>query len=337
MPRGAAISGTVLDEHGQPVTYAHVGVIEIETSRPRPPALPFPNAPWTGGARQTNARGQFRLYGIEPGKYLLYAAPPGDYGGTWLTTSGNQDTRSKRVGYSVAFLPGNSSSSSAAELTLQPGEDRTGMDMQIHLVPLATITGTVVRRDIGNAYVSLRLVPVDRSLMSMTSAYSPYVEQSESTFRVNGVRPGRYWLSGEQGAGSAGSYWNRIQIDVDGEDIRDVELTLEPTGTLSGRIVFASSETGAAINQAPVTVVLRSQRGPDFVEGPNPVRSAADGTLRVSNIKPGRYTVNVFRDATLTTPLPVSRIQHATRVLDDGVLVIRAGEDLSDIEIYLKG
>ena len=337
MPRGAAISGTVRDEHGQPLVHAHVGVIEIETLRPRPPALPFPNGPWIGATRQTNARGEFRLYGIEPGKYLLYAAPPGHYTGSPLTMSSDQGTKSKQVGYSAAFFPGASSGSSAAELTLRPGDELTGMDMQIRLVPLASITGTIVRRVAGTAYVSLRLTPVDRYLTGMTSDYSPYVEQNASTFRVNGVRPGRYWLTAEQSPGSPGAYWNRVQIDVAGKDIRDVELTLEPTATISGRIIFPSSETGAALKQSPVTVVLGSQRGPDFVEGPNPVRSAADGTLKLSNVKPGRYTVRVYRDANLATPLPVSRIQHGNRVLEDGVLIIRAGDELTDIEIHLKG
>src|SRR5262249_15035504 len=67
---GAAISGTVSDEYGEPVEGARIRVLQIRRVGDRVAALAPPNGPRSG---TSDDRGRYRVFGLIPGRYLVVA------------------------------------------------------------------------------------------------------------------------------------------------------------------------------------------------------------------------------------------------------------------------
>jgi hypothetical protein len=74
--KGAAIGGTVLDQNGQPFRGAQVSVRAYRwTARGREPVVS--RGPGLTGSGTTDARGEYRLYGLAPGDYIVQVISQG--------------------------------------------------------------------------------------------------------------------------------------------------------------------------------------------------------------------------------------------------------------------
>ena len=67
LPRGGAVSGRILDEFGEPVADASVTAMRMQYSSGKRRLVP------AGRASMTTDLGQFRLFGLPPGAYLISA------------------------------------------------------------------------------------------------------------------------------------------------------------------------------------------------------------------------------------------------------------------------
>ena len=74
LPRGAVISGRVVDDRSRPVANAPIQVLQYRTVNGER-ALTNVSGSWP----QTDAHGGYRAYGLPPGDYLVCAHPPGDF------------------------------------------------------------------------------------------------------------------------------------------------------------------------------------------------------------------------------------------------------------------
>src|SRR5262249_34313930 len=69
VPKGAVITGLVLDEYGDPVINASVMPMHMQFSQGRRTLVPF------GMAGTTNDIGEFRIFGLNAGQYYLGVTP----------------------------------------------------------------------------------------------------------------------------------------------------------------------------------------------------------------------------------------------------------------------
>ena len=74
LPRGAVISGRVVDDRSRPVANAPIQVLQYRTMNGER-TLTNVGGNWP----QTDAHGGYRAYGLPPGDYLVCAHPPGDF------------------------------------------------------------------------------------------------------------------------------------------------------------------------------------------------------------------------------------------------------------------
>ena len=122
--RAAAAVGTVTDEHGEPMEGVTVRVLAVRYANGRTSALP------AGVARQTDDRGRFRVYGLEPGDYLLAASvdavPSGSAGAA--------------PAYVPSYFPGTPDIGSAEHLRIGAG-DLTGLNLLFTPSPAARVSG----------------------------------------------------------------------------------------------------------------------------------------------------------------------------------------------------
>jgi hypothetical protein len=153
--RGAVISGRLTDRNGRPVADAAVRAKRFHLvggeRRPRTTE---------GSLRSTttNGHGDFRLYGLMPGEYVVYAIPQSRTGGpqseptpaeiAWVTNqSGQPPPAGRRFNYAPTIFPGVADASVATPIVLARGEERAGVDFSLQYVPVSRVSGIVTGPD----------------------------------------------------------------------------------------------------------------------------------------------------------------------------------------------
>ena len=170
IPKGSVITGTVLDENGEPAPQTSVRVMRVVTSSGER-TLSSNN----GGS--TDDRGIYRIFGLMPGEYVVCATPRNtntpdlarmeameremralEMAAAQAGTQ-TQAIRERIVniqgamppmgveappGYAPICYPGTIAASSATPIPLGVSEERGGVDFQLQLAPLSRIEGVVV-------------------------------------------------------------------------------------------------------------------------------------------------------------------------------------------------
>src|SRR5688500_11451538 len=168
IPKGSVITGTVLDEHGEAAPQTQVRVMRLATA----------NGERTLAGTNigtTDDRGIYRVFGLLPGDYVVCASPRNpnipDFQRMEVELGALREAAAARVteqmqqvteriaaiqgalpgaetdtapGYAPVCYPGTVSPASASPVTVGIAEERSAVDFQLQLAPLANIEGTVV-------------------------------------------------------------------------------------------------------------------------------------------------------------------------------------------------
>jgi carboxypeptidase family protein len=315
LPRGAILTGRILDEFGEPAEGAQVAPMQVRTIQDRPQMIS------AGRVATTNDLGEFRIIGVPPGQYFLSATMRG----TIAATLENDD----RSGYAPTFYPGTSSLGEAQRLTLAVGQ--TISDLAMVLVPTRTarVTGVVLDSQ-GRPMTNGNILVMQRNnglgLVSMVGAVKP-----DGSFSLSGLAPGDYLLSAAMPAGFGDESAN-AQVTVDGQDINGLQMFTAKPSTLTGRVV--SADAGAAQTLRPSAVLLGAMpRDPEPIFGGNrgPVRVNDDGTFAITS-RPG-VTRLMLASSLPDWTLKAVRL-NGVDVTDSGVDV-RGNEDIGGFEVEL--
>jgi hypothetical protein len=220
LPRAPAITGTVVDEHGEPVEGASVSALRILPVDGRLTAAPSSPRP-----RRTDDRGEYRVFGLAPGSYLvtasidaLVAAPDGG----------------PPRGYVPMFFPGTPDPTHAGHVTVVPGADRDGVAVVLSRTPGARIAGTALDR-MGRPFKGTVALSVsERSgvirLQPRTTEPGP-----GGTFAFDNVPPGDYVVQAFELSGNARQFGMQYMTVADAEPAPIVVRT-SPGPTIEFRV-----------------------------------------------------------------------------------------------------
>ncbi len=144
MNRPGSISGTVLDDHGEPIVGAFVRVL-----RQIPVAGEMQLA--AGQVATTDDRGAYRIAYLMPGNYVQLPSMQNTGPVTTAATvpahpiAPRSDDGTPRV-YPITFFPAAPTIAGATTVTIAAGEARSGINLQVTPVVGRTITGRVEGR-----------------------------------------------------------------------------------------------------------------------------------------------------------------------------------------------
>jgi hypothetical protein len=292
LPRGSVVAGRLVDEDGEPMPGATVGVMRYQY-------LQGDRRLVSAGSGQTDDKGQFRVWGLMPGDYYVsavarnFAFGPGGRGGfgggrggfAGRGTSGGGDEES--IAYAPTYFPGVESVDQAKAITVGLSQEVLDVNFSMHLVRTARIDGRVVNPDgtpvtAGNVQL---LAESARTRGQIGVRYGGRIDW-DGTFAIGNVPPGRYVLHARADDAEALEYGAQ-PVAVTGEDLTDLSVIVSPGATISGKVTF--SPTSAPPDYTQVRVVAAAvEQG---VEGPAQSRVDKDGTFSIRGVAAGPHLV----------------------------------------------
>jgi len=357
MTRGAAIAGRVLDAYGRPQPDVQLSALRTRLSREQRVQDLVGATGMTLAV--TDDAGTFRFYGLLPGDYVIRATPgrrPDLRPVTqaeilWaqqLAQSGGQafgaTTPAPAVGGAMAlppaYYPGVSDLSAATVITVAASEEREGLDFTLLPVPTSKIEGTVVDANGRPAPgIEVSLLSADSSPGQINSGIPASRTDRAGAFHFDGQFPGTYTLivlSQSPAAADSparSSSWARQSVSLNGNDLTDVMLRLQPSLSISGRIVL---ETTTPTDFGRVSLRLLPLGGA-MMARTEPGRPTSDGSFVFRDLLPDRYSV-AGETAPVAAPaasagaiakfsLPTSWVTKS--VIVNGVETIDTGIDVS--------
>jgi hypothetical protein len=300
LPRGGVISGRVADETGDVMPGVSVSVMRYQYMQGDRRLVP-------AGQAQTDDRGVFRVWGLNPGDYYVSAVSRGDApggrgpaapaaggrggrgggGGGAAAQSGDDQNQ---LMYAPTYYPGVGSAAEARAVTLGVSQELNGIDFNLQLVRTARVSGHVENPD--GSWAGMGTV----NLTPQTSARSNAPGTSfggriswDGQFSVANVPPGLYTLRARTNDRDAPLSASQA-LAVSAGDVNNVVVVLQTGGSLSGTVVFpAGSSNPPDLTQ--VRIAAPSIESDDNV-GPAPSpRVNKDGTFTIDGVTAGGHLI----------------------------------------------
>ena len=329
--RGGVITGVVLDEHRQPMPGARIQVLQPFGDDRRLSPIVIQGAPLT------DSRGVYRIFGLQPGTFAVAAQPALGVPAGEIRDAANPG---RAVAHAPMYYPGTVMPSEAVLVDVAAGRDTAGIDIPIRLVPASRIEGTVSAADgrpVPN--VQVQLVPRAPSQLQGVRSASGHTPEGglQSLFFITDVVPGRYTIVAravDRSGPTAGTsvnpiLWAQQDVDVQGEDMPGISLTLRPAVPLTGRVVLDGTSFEAVPDSRTLKIVV-SPVGGTVVAAQSPVGIDDTGRFIIPNVVPGRYTFAVSALSLVGTSPPgiwtLASAMAAGRDLLDYPLDVQPGQ-----------
>ena len=284
-PQGV-ISGRILDEDGEPLTNVAVQCMVYGYQRGKRQLMNQ-----NGGS--TNDLGEFRLFGLRPGKYVISATYQSRdmFMMTPERTVGNaQAVQAAEEGYATTYYPNSTNPESASTLEITPGAQINGINMTLVRVRTVRIKGQVNASAAGETRrnINVMLTPRDNNGFGMPRAVARGID-AQGNFQLRGVAPGSYMLRANYVQDNK-QYSARLPLEVGNSNIEGVELTLQPPAEIEGHLVV---EQNGDLKGANVQVFLQAKM-PGFMMGGAGGMVKDDQSFKLTNVSQDPYDINVF-------------------------------------------
>jgi len=229
LDRASAVLGRIVDENGEPVEGAIVRVLQIRYVGGRPQLAEAQGA----YSRRTNDLGQFRLFGVLPGRYLISAA------------IGQVTPRvaADLPGYAVTYFPGTPNPSEAQFVTVNRSQDAANINFALSRTRTASIRGTALSASGDPILGGISLVPSRRSGAIFPDAVGARIAR-DGTFEFPNVASGEYVVQVQKGRSQPsveGEFASQI-VTVNGTDVDNLVLQTSTGSQVSGRFTFEGGD-----------------------------------------------------------------------------------------------
>lgn len=310
LPRGGVISGTIVDDLGEPLVLGCVTALRSRFEQGKRKLSPI------GRDVQTNDLGQFRLFGLEPGTYFV---------GTCQAFGPPLDS----YPFAPSYYPGTFDPSEAQRVVVQLGQERGGVDFVQLAGRLARLSGIVIDpsgRPLARA--GMEIISLETGHV-MSAAVKP-----DGSFSIEKVVRGEYMLAAvTPGPRPDDIRETAVLLTVTGDDLAGLVLQTTDGRRVLGRVVTDEgtappfSPSGMRVDPSPVpsdlpfTVFNTGQQG--VIKG--------DWTFEMNGIGGSM----LFRISRLPAGYMVKSILLDGRDITDQPLAIRGTDDVSGLEVVI--
>lgn len=319
----AVIAGRIQNENGDPLPWVRVSALRATYQRGK-------RTLWSQVTVVTNDLGEYRVFGLLPGRYFLSATyKPGQH---LEPNEENDDAEDPgKFGYVPTYYPGTPDPARATALTVKTGDEIASMDISLEPATVYNIRGrvnyTASRRNAAN--IILALESRSTGLGWSVPPRQSIVDKPDGTFEIAGVLPGSYTLSAlvfEDGR----RYQARQSIDITNIDAEGIQLTPLSGMDVRGQVIW---DAKPSVDQNGLRVFARSADTSFPYVAQN--RIASNGAFLLHELPEGLYRI------TTTGQSPdcyLKSIRYAgMEVSDDEFKVIRGTQATLELTISSRG
>jgi hypothetical protein len=268
----AVISGRIVDEDGDAL--AGVSVSASRRLGRRGPA----------GVGFSNDLGQYRIWGLAPGRYYVQASLEQPWEVTYARRKGAANK--PQFAYTPTYYPGVSEPASAEAIEVAAGAEARGIDLRLVKTRVFHIRGQFLNAGKPAANGSVILWLRGGGPPGVQDGKLAVCDQ-DGAFEFLRIRPGAYTLQAHAGGPAPGGSVATLDVDVGGEDVTGIVVSMAPgieiagTARLEGEPDFKWREASVSVASPEVDF------GPEARTDIPP-----DGAFALKDVQPGRRTVS---------------------------------------------
>jgi 5-hydroxyisourate hydrolase-like protein (transthyretin family) len=298
LPTGT-VSGRVFDENGQPATGAPVQLLRpVYNARGRTLEQ--------AGVATANDRGEYRAYGVPPGRYFLLAGTPA--GDPRIVLRGPAAPPSS-TRFSLVYYPNATESDQASFVEVNSGAE-TAIDMN-------------VRRQVQTFRVRGRVIGIERAILPENLKINLVVrlqngsgfmenlatfKADTGTFEFLDVVPGDYYVQattaargerpaiggGLEQATEATRLSSMATVRVMDRDVEGIALSLSSGVTVSGRVIVEEQSAASIPNVDRLGLRFDFPMPVIGMTAPVALPLAGDGSFQVVGLREGEYRADLY-------------------------------------------
>jgi len=297
MIKGGVITGRVLNKSGEPMALARVRSVRVKDEEGNPVREGAIVRDWT-----TDDRGMYRLYGLEPGAYVVSASFANMFRAA--PSQIRQGSEAAPTYYPSSTIDG------ATLVNVSAGNETGGIDIRYRAERSYAVRGAVTGQAAqsgtqpGRAAISVTLSHAGTGMAVGTTTIIP--ASGNNVFNFEGVTDGVYELTAQTASGTSDAAIALPQrVNVHGAGVTDIVLTLTPMGSIAGRVLLETTEPPEACRGVKTALVqetlIVARREVEAVkQRPSlasllPVEGKPDqgGEFLLTNMDAGRYVLDV--------------------------------------------
>jgi hypothetical protein len=272
----------------------------------------------TTNEQQTNDLGEFRLFGLAPGRYYISAEMP-----TWNRVVGDREfssfeKSSGERGYAKIYYPNALQAASASSVYVKEGEEIPSVDIFMKEVTVYRVRGKVQYLFPHKGTGDTQLVVSRRD---QTTDWRPMavqmVAKADSSFEIPELTPGEYTVRAfffDQGK----SFSTQEDVDVMNADVNGLTLVIGPGVDIPGQLLW----DGKPSLEGERTSIYLAPEDSGIWWGGSEAHVEEKSQFTLKEVPQGTFRINV---SGISKDCYIKEVQFGENVLPDHVLHAKRG------------
>lgn len=294
----AAVTGTILDESGEPVVKLTVRAFSREYLGGRPHYA-------VAGEGVTDDRGTYRIGRLVAGDYIV-GVPLTRPRGLPGEDEDKQENGIPRDGGAVsqlppaanghaqvfpaAYFPSGVAAPYATAVSVDFGDVRRNMDLQVRVAPAFRLSGVALLPPGAKRGVRVRLSTLEEQEFAGAEVASMVLSDS-GAFATGGLAPGQYVLSID-----TPEAWASEVVSIADADLSNVRLVMRDPLKVAGRLAFEGSQPNPEAQTVQnLQLTVERADGLPILNKPQASIDRSGSNFEVKGLTPGRYVVRMAR------------------------------------------
>jgi protocatechuate 3,4-dioxygenase beta subunit len=322
LTRGAVVTGKVTNPDGRPVMGERVTAYKLDANGKRQRQVMPGLAGW-----ETDDRGIYRIFGLEPGRYVVGAGASSD------------ETMIRGLGggtggfYKQTFHPEATDETQAKVLDLSPGVEVENVDIKLARATKGFVaTGRVIEAEtskpVPGVMIGYGVMKQGTSSIGMGSAAT----NSQGEFRLEGLTPNSYQAFAVN-LGQSDLYADPVKFDVVVGDVTNLQIRMSRGASISGTAVVEGTRDPKvladlskiqlqAIGASPEQMVMSGLGGSGSI--------APNGQFRLSGVRPGKTRV-IAQTFNAPKGFTLARVEHNGAEVKE--FDVQSGEQITGVRL----